>query len=110
MATGLLIAGAIAAFALLKKHKGVAGIGATHMEIRGKVLMVKYRNTSYYGNNSYWVFLETDHGYVQAYTASNSQLGYTIQSMEGKTVTFDATRRKDGGIVLNHSIGYKIGY
>ena len=45
--------------------------------------------------------LETDYGYVRAYTAANSQLGYTIDSMKGKTVGFSATRRKDGGLVLN---------
>lgn len=109
MTAALLIGGIVAAL-LVAKNKGVSGIGATHHTITGKVVSVKYRNTSYYGNNSYWVILETETGTQWAYTAANSSLGYTIQSMEGQTVTFDATRRKDGNLVLNHSIGYKIGY
>ena len=104
-----IAAGAIGAAWLLIKNKvkKVANIGAIHYTIVGKVLDVWYKNTSYYGNNSYWVMLETDHGYVRAYTAANSQLGYTIDSMKGKTVGFSATRRKDGGLVLNSvSTGY----
>ena len=101
IALGALAVGA-AAFAWARKHtKGAAGIGATHYTIVGKVLDVKYKNTSYYGNNSYWVILETQTGIVWAYTAANASLGYTIESMVGKTVGFDVTRRKDGGIVLN---------
>lgn len=97
---GALIAGGLA-LVRTWKTKGAAGIGAVHYTIVGKVLDVWYKNTSYVGNNSYWVMLETDRGYVRAYTAANASLGYTIESMRGKTVGFDVTRRKDGGIVLN---------
>lgn len=79
----------------------IQGVGATHGVLVGKILSVEYRNTSYYGNNSYWVYMDTDKGFVKAYTAANASLGYTIQSMEGKTVGFNYTKRKDGGIVLH---------
>ena len=101
----LILIGGIAA-ALLAKKKGIFGVGATPITITGEVCMVEYRNTSYYGNNSYWVIIKTTDGrYVRAYTASNSQLGYLIQSLKGRTVTFDATRTKNGGIKLNSYIG-----
>ena len=100
----LWVAAGVAALACIKK-KGVAGIGAIHYTIVGKVLDVKYKKTSYYGNNSYWVILEVNKGtqpqIVWAYTAPNASLGYTIKSMTGKTVGFDVTQRRDGGIVLN---------
>lgn len=79
----------------------IQGIGATHGILVGKILSVEYRNTSYYGNNSYWVYMDTDKGFVRAYTAANASLGYTIESMEGKTVGFNYTKRKDGGVVLH---------
>ena len=100
--TGLVLVGAAAAAILLaKKSRGINGVGAVHYTIKGKVLDYKYRNTSLYGNNSYHVILETPSGIVWAYTAANSQLGYTISNMLGKTVEFDVTRRKNGDIVLN---------
>lgn len=95
-----------AAALLIAKKKGIAGVGAVHSEITGEVLLVEYRNTSYYGNNSYWVTIKTDGGRVlRAYTASNSTLGYLIKQLEGCTVTFDVTYTKNGGVKLNHTIG-----
>lgn len=100
-----IAAAAVGAWLLAKKKGAISGIGAIHYTIVGKVLDVKYKNTSYYGNNSYWVILEVKKGtseqIVWAYTAANAQLGYTIESMRGKTVGFDVTQRRDGGIVLN---------
>ena len=104
---GLAVGAVVGALMVIKKKAAnVAGIGATHSQITGKVLLVEYRNTSYYGNNSYWVTIETDGGrYLRAYTASNSQLGYLIKQLEGRTVTFDVTYTKNGGVKLNHTIG-----
>ena len=101
-----IVAAAVGAWLIAKKKGVISGIGATHSEITGKVLLVEYRNTSYYGNNSYWVTIETDGGrYLRAYTSPNSQLGYLIKSLEGRTVTFDVTYTKNGGVKLNHTIG-----
>lgn len=100
----IAIAAAAVGAWLLAKKKAISGIGAIHYTIKGKVLDVKYRNTSYYGNNSYWVIIETENNMreiVWAYTAANAQLGYTIKNMVGKTVEFDVTQRRDGSIVLN---------
>lgn len=96
-----IVAAAVGAYLIAKKKGAISGIGAIHYTLVGKVLDVRYKNTSYYGNNSYWVWMETDRGYVQAYTAANASLGYAIESMVGKTVGFDVTQRRDGGIVLN---------
>lgn len=101
-----LVAGAAGALAWLciHKKKSVDGIGALHGVIEGRVLDYKYRNTSLYGNNSYHVILEQPGGYiVWAYTAPNSQLGYTISNMVGKVVAFDYTRKKNGDLVLNET-------
>lgn len=101
-----LAAAGVAAFLLARKKGVISGIGAMHGTITGEVLLVEYRNTSYYGNNSYWVTIKTDSGRVmRAYTASNSQLGYLIEQLEGRTVTFDVTYTKNGGVKLNHTIG-----
>lgn len=112
MKTNTKIALAVAAGAaalLLKKKQPVSGVGAIHYTIKGKVLDYKYRNTSLYGNNSYWVVLETKQGtgkyIVWAYTAPNSQLGYTISNMVGKTVEFDVTQKRNGDVVLNSTTG-----
>ena len=103
----LIAAGAAALFAIGKKIKGTAGIGAVHTEITGDVLKVEWRNHSLYGNSSYWVYLMTDRGLVRAYTAPNSSLAYQIKRLEGNVVTFEATIRKDGGVVLHHTKNYE---
>ena len=101
------VAAGAAALVFLKKKKdgSVSGVGATDIQITGKILDIEYRKTSLYGNNSYWVYMDTDRGFVKAYTAPNAQLGYLIKSLNGKTVTFNATRRKEGGIVLHSYVG-----
>ena len=54
-----------------------------------KVKDVWYRNTSYVGNNSYYVSFETESGVtLTGYTAPNSQLGYTCSNYEFKEFAF----------------------
>lgn len=64
----------------MKKTDG--GIGATKYDyIDGKVLNVRYRNTSSMGNPSYWVTIETKDGeIVRGYTSPNASLGYEIEN------------------------------
>lgn len=95
-------------FALIKKknkqkQEETESVGATHGVLVGKVLGVEWRNVSLYGNSSYWVYLETAQGFKKAYTAANSSIAYGIESMVGKTVAFDITKRKDGSIVINNT-------
>ena len=98
----------VAAIVLAKKKsaENVSGIGATHTEITGEVVKVEWRNHSLYGNSSYWVYLMTNKGLERCYTAPNSSLAYQISRLEGNVVTFDATIRKNGQIVLNHTKNY----
>ena len=53
-----------------------------------KVLKVEYRNTSYYGNNSYWLnFLNCEGHFERGYTSPNASCGYTVQNYrEGDTI------------------------
>lgn len=54
------------------------------------VLKVKYKNTSLYGNSSYWLsFLDYKGHFERGYTAPNAGCGYTIQNYkyaEGKPI------------------------
>lgn len=80
-------AGAAAVFALLRKGKEkISGISGTRDEyVIAKVISTRYRNTSYYGNPSYYVTLETKDGQVwHCYTAPNASIGYEIENGEYK--------------------------
>ena len=54
------------------------------------VLKVEYRNTSYYGNNSYWVnFLDSEGHFERGYTSPNASCGCTVTNYryaEGKPI------------------------
>lgn len=77
----LWVAAGVSALMCIKK-KGVAGIGATKDKfVIAKVISTRYRNTSYYGNPSYYVSLELKNGEVwHCYTAPNASLGYEIEN------------------------------
>lgn len=102
-----IAAAAVGAWLIAKKKGVISGIGAVHTTITGEVVRVDWRNHSLYGNSSYWVYLMTDRGLVKAYTAPNSSLAYQIRRLEGNVVTFNATIRKDGGVVLHHTENYE---
>ena len=72
---GIVAAGA--ALLLLKGAKGTSGVGGTTEHVVAKVVSTKYRNTSSYGNPSYWVTLETADGKIlRGYTGPNYSIGY----------------------------------
>ena len=83
IALGALAVG-VAAFVLARKKNGVSGIGATqYKEVRAKLLDAWYRNSSLYGNPSYWVTLETEDGrIIHGFTSPNAALGYGIKNSE----------------------------
>lgn len=85
----LLYAGlGLAALVLLKKRDNseLSGIGARkEFTILGRVISTEYRNTSTYGNPSYWVRFETPDGQIlTGYTAPNASLGYSITNPDYK--------------------------
>lgn len=84
----LLYAGIAAAALLLfkKKDSGMAGVGASkEFTILGRVISTEYRNTSSYGNPSYYVRIETADGrIITGYTAPNASLGYSITNSDYK--------------------------
>ena len=75
-----------AAALLLKKKRSVDGIGGSRDQyVIAKVISTRYRSTSYYGNPSYYVTLETKDGQVwRCYTAPNASIGYEIENGEYK--------------------------
>lgn len=101
----LLYAGLGIAAALLlfkKKDSEMNGIGATKYEfVEGRVIGVRYRNTSSYGNPSYWVTIETPDGdIIRGYTSPNASIGYGINNPEYKREyhTFAITWGVNGAI------------
>ena len=69
------------------------------------VLKVEYKNTSYYGNNSYWVnFLNSEGHFERGYTAPNASCGYTITNYkyaEGKPIFLDYHYTKSGKCIID---------
>lgn len=100
-------AGVVALAALKKRAQGTAGVGKVKDKfVIGKVLSTRYRNTSYYGNPSYYVTLETKSGDVwHCYTAPNAGLGYEIENGELKR-EWRAYKYTDGarGCALHYEI------
>ena len=71
----------------------------------GKVKEVWYRNTSYVGNNSYYISFETESGVtLTGYTAPNSQLGYTCSNYEFKKFAYMQYNFTKGGKMVIDTI------
>ena len=68
-----------------------------------KVLKVEYRNTSYYGNNSYWLnFLNCEGHFERGYTSPNASCGYTVQNYrEGDTIFLRYHYTKGGRCIID---------
>lgn len=69
------------------------------------VLKVEYRNTSLYGNNSYWLsFLDSGGHFVRGYTSSDASCGYTVTNYryaEGKPIFLKYHYTKGGKCVID---------
>lgn len=67
------------------------------------VLKVEYRNTSYYGNNSYWLdFLNCERRFERGYTSPNASCGYTVQNYrEGDTIFLKYHYTKGGKCIID---------
>ena len=81
---GIAVAYLVWVWRRLKKEQAAKdGVGGLKDEyVIAKVVSTKYRNTSYYGNPSYYVTLETKDGHIwyDCYTAPNASLGYEIEN------------------------------
>lgn len=104
-----VVAVAVGAYLLgkaTKKKDSENGIGATKYEfVDGKVIGVRYRNTSSYGNPSYWVTIETPDGdIIRGYTSPNASIAYGINNSEYKREyhTFAITWGVNGAIFHYH--------
>lgn len=103
------ILAAATALLLIRNTKGTSGVGAAaYYTVRAHVLSTQYRNTSSYGNPSYWVTLETDDGQIiTGYTAPNASIGYGINNSNLKNNFYNWTYSKGKrGIVFHYNDEY----
>ena len=66
---------------------------------------VKYRNTSYYGNPSYWVkFKDTDNVHITGYTGVDHACGYGCSNYVNKwcCMTYHTTRK--GNVIIDNML------
>ena len=65
-----------------------------NIKVRANVIGTSYKNTSIYGNPSYWVSFETEKGIIRAYTESDAACGYGCTNFNGKMcdITYHLTR------------------
>ena len=70
----------------------------------GKIKGTSYRNTSYYGNPSYYILFETETGEtIKGYTAANAACAYGCKNPDLKEfayIEYHAT--KSGKIVIDY--------
>ena len=73
----------------------------------GKIKGTKYRNTSYYGNPSYYVLFENETGeLIKGYTAPNAQCGYSCTNSEFRQFAYiEFHTTKSGKIVIDDILG-----
>lgn len=67
-----------------------------------KVLSTQYKNTSYYGNPSYWVTFVHNGDLITGYTANNAACGYGCSNYNGKlcAITYHYTRK--GNVIIDY--------
>lgn len=68
-----------------------------------KVLGTSYKNTSYYGNPSYYVSFVTDEGEIlTGYTASNAACGYSCTNYNGKKCRISYHTTRKGTLIIDY--------
>ena len=73
------------------------------------VLKVEYRNTSYYGNNSYWLnFLNCEGHFERGCTSPNASCGYTVQNYREGDAIFLRYHYTKGGKCIIDSIKHNL--
>ena len=79
----------------------------TRIKTIGKIKGTSYRNTSYYGNPSYYVLFENETGEtIKGYTAPNAQCGYSCTNSEFRKFAYiEYHITKGGKIVIDDILG-----
>ena len=71
------------------------GAAAPRYTVRARVVSTQYRNSSMYGNPSYWVTLETEDGrIITGYTSPNASIAYSINNRNLKDNYYNWTYSK----------------
>ena len=77
------------------------------IKVIGKIKGTAYRNTSYYGNPSYYITFENEEGEtIKGYTAPNADCAYGCKNSELKEfayIEYHAT--KSGKVVIDNIFG-----
>ena len=73
----------------------------------GKIKGTSYRNTSYYGNPSYYVLFENEEGEtIKGYTAANAACGYSCTNSEFRQFAYiEYHTTKGGKVVIDDILG-----
>lgn len=66
---------------------------------------VSYRNTSYYGNPSYWVTFKTAEGeYITGYTGVDHACGYGCKNYVGKACRMTYHHTRSGNTIIDNML------
>ena len=73
----------------------------------GKIKGTAYRNTSYFGNPSYYIKFETEEGEtIKGYTAANASCGYSCTNSEfSKFAYIEYHVTKGGKVIIDDVLG-----
>ena len=83
----------------------------TRIKTIGKIKGTSYRNTSYFGNPSYYVLFETETGEtIKGYTAPNASCGYSCTNSEFREFAYIEYHITKGGKVIIDNIMGKSTY
>lgn len=77
----------------------------------GKIKGVSYRNTSYFGNPSYYITFENEEGEtIKGYTAPNAACAYGCKNPDLKEFAYIEYHSTKGGKIVIDYIFNKYGY
>ena len=83
----------------------------TRIKTIGKIKEVQFRNTSYYGNPSYYITFENEEGEtIKGYTAPNASCGYSCTNSEFRKFAYIEFHITKGGKVIIDNIFGKSTY
>ena len=73
----------------------------------GKIKGTSYRNTSYFGNPSYYVLFENSEGEtIKGYTAANAACGYSCTNSEFREFAYiEYHKTKGGKVIIDYILG-----
>ena len=73
----------------------------------GKIKGTSYRNTSYFGNPSYYITFENEEGEtIKGYTAANAACGYSCTNSEFRQFAYiEYHTTKGGKVVIDDILG-----